>query len=44
MWCIQTIDAIFRTCMYDVLDLYEEPYDHNKNDKIPTLLAKLEVV
>lgn len=29
MWCIQTIDAIFRTCMYDVLDLYEEPYDHN---------------
>jgi hypothetical protein len=29
MWCIQTIDAIFRTCMYGVLDLYEEPYDHN---------------
>jgi len=29
MWCIQTIDAIFRTCRYDVLDLYEEPYDHN---------------
>ena len=27
MWCIQTIDAPFRTCMYDVLDLYEEPYD-----------------
>jgi transposase len=27
MWCIQTIDAIFRTCMYDVLDLYEEEYD-----------------
>jgi hypothetical protein len=27
MWCIQTIDAIFRACMYDVLDLYEEPYD-----------------
>jgi hypothetical protein len=29
MWCIQTIDAPFRACMYDVLDLYEEPYDHN---------------
>ncbi len=27
MWCIQTIDAIFRAHMYDVLDLYEEPYD-----------------
>jgi len=27
MWCIQTIDAIFRACMYDVLDLYEKPYD-----------------
>lgn len=27
MWCIQTIDAAFRECMYDVLDLYEEPYD-----------------
>ncbi len=27
MWCIQTIDAIFRACMYDVLDLYEEQYD-----------------
>ena len=27
MWCIQTIDAIFRACMYDILDLYEEPYD-----------------
>jgi hypothetical protein len=27
MWCIQIIDAAFRTCMYDVLDLYEEPYD-----------------
>ncbi len=30
MWCIQTIDAIFRACMYDVLDLYEEPYDPKK--------------
>ena len=27
MWCIQKIDAPFRKCMYDVLDLYEEPYD-----------------
>ena len=27
MWCIQTIDAAFRACMYDVLNLYEEPYD-----------------
>jgi transposase len=27
MWCIQTIDAIFRTYMYDVLYRYEEPYD-----------------
>jgi len=30
MWCIQTIDAIFRACMYDVLDPYEEPYDPKK--------------
>jgi len=27
MWCIQTIDAAFRARMYDILDLYEEPYD-----------------
>ncbi len=27
MWCIKTIDAAFRARMYDVLDLYEEPYD-----------------
>jgi hypothetical protein len=27
MWCISTIDALFRACMYDVLALYEEPYD-----------------
>lgn len=27
MWCIQAIDAKFRACMYDVLDLYEEPFD-----------------
>jgi hypothetical protein len=30
MWCIQTIDSQFRTCMYDVLDLYEESYDAKK--------------
>jgi hypothetical protein len=30
MWCIQKIDAAFRVCMYDVLDLYEEPYDPQK--------------
>ena len=27
MWCIQIIDAIFRERMYDLLDLYEEPYN-----------------
>ena len=27
MWCIQRMDAAFRTRMYDVLDLYQEPYD-----------------
>jgi hypothetical protein len=27
MWCIQNIDAIFRALMYDILDLYEEPYN-----------------
>lgn len=27
MWCIQTIDSEYRKRMYDVLDLYEEPYD-----------------
>ena len=27
MWCIQTIDTEYRKRMYDVLDLYEEPYD-----------------
>lgn len=26
MWCIQTIDAEFRECMYNVLGLYEEQY------------------
>ena len=28
MWCVQTIDAEYRERMYDVLDLYEEEYDH----------------
>lgn len=27
MWCIKTIDSEYRKRMYDVLDLYEEPYD-----------------
>jgi hypothetical protein len=27
MWCIQKIDAEFRERMYDILDLYQEPYD-----------------
>ncbi len=27
MWCIKTINAIFRAHMYDALDLYGEPYD-----------------
>ena len=27
MWCIQTIDALYRERMYDLLDLYEEPYN-----------------
>jgi len=30
MWCIQIIDAIYRERMYDLLDLYEEPYDPRK--------------
>ncbi len=30
MWCIQTIDAAFRARMYDILDLYEEPYDSKR--------------
>ena len=30
MWCIQEIDAPYRACMYDVLDLYEEPYDPSR--------------
>lgn len=27
MWCIQEITPEFRTRMYDILDLYEEPYN-----------------
>jgi hypothetical protein len=27
MWCIQEITPEYRECMYDILDLYEEPYD-----------------
>lgn len=27
MWCIQEIDLLYRERMYDVLDLYNEPYD-----------------
>jgi len=27
MWCISEIDQMFRERMYDILDLYEEPYD-----------------
>ena len=27
MWCIKEIDAEYRGCMYDVLDLYEKPYN-----------------
>jgi hypothetical protein len=27
MWCISEIDQEFRERMYDLLDLYEEPYD-----------------
>lgn len=27
MWCIQKITPEFRKCMYDILNLYQEPYD-----------------
>lgn len=27
MWCISEIDLVFRERMYDLLDMYEEPYD-----------------
>lgn len=30
MWCIAEIDAEYRRRMYDILDLYEEPYDPRK--------------
>jgi len=30
MWCIQEIDTEYRNRMYDILDLYEEPYDPKK--------------
>src|SRR3989338_8267187 len=30
MWCIQEITPEYRKCMYDVLDLYEEPYNPAK--------------
>jgi len=28
MWCIQEINDEYRKRMYDILDLYEKPYDH----------------
>ena len=27
MWCIQEITPEFRRCMYDILDLYQQPYN-----------------
>jgi hypothetical protein len=30
MWCISEIDATYRERMYDVLDLYAEPYDSQR--------------
>ena len=30
MWCIQEITPEYRKCMYDILDLYEEPYNPAK--------------
>ncbi len=30
MWCIQEITPEFRARMYDILDLYEEPYDSKR--------------
>lgn len=30
MWCIAKIDAEYRKRMYDILDLYEAPYDPKK--------------
>jgi len=30
MWCIQEITTEYRERMYDILDLYQEPYDPKK--------------
>lgn len=30
MWCIQEITPEYRKCMYDILDLYKEPYNPAK--------------
>ena len=30
MWCIQEITPEYRKRMYDILDLYEEPYNPKK--------------
>lgn len=30
MWCIEEITPKYRKCMYDILDLYEEPYNPEK--------------
>lgn len=30
MWCIGKITLKYRECMYDILDLYEEPYNPEK--------------
>jgi len=30
MWCIQEITPEYRQRMYDILNLYEEPYNHLK--------------
>lgn len=29
-WCIEKMDIVFRIKMYDILDLYEEPYNSEK--------------
>jgi hypothetical protein len=34
MWCIQAIDAEYRERMYDIIDLYEEPYDPKKASRL----------
>ncbi len=30
MWCVQKIDFEYRKRMYDILDLYQEPYNPKK--------------